>query len=226
MYLLAVDTTTRWGSVALLRDTQVLGEVRFVEEGGGHSRTVLPAVECLLRLAGLAPAAIEAYVVAVGPGSFTGVRVGISTVQGLAQAAQRPALGLTSLDALAAKMHGLSHTLVPMVDAYRDQVYAAVYDGEMRPIRAGEAVAPDAWLDDLPPGAAFLGDGATRYRELIRARHPQAVFPDRSSFLAASLGRLAAPRLAAGEGGEAASLRPLYLRAPDARLPAARAVPR
>src|SRR5688572_11244741 len=100
MHLLAIDTTTRWGSVALLRDGEVRGEVRFVEDGGGHSRTVLPAVELLLRAAGLAPPDVEAYAVALGPGSFTGVRVGISTVQGLVLGSGRPALGLSSLEGL------------------------------------------------------------------------------------------------------------------------------
>lgn len=225
MFLLAVDTTTRWGSVALLRDGEVRGEVRFVEEGGGHSRTVLPAVEALLRFAGVAPGQMEAFAVALGPGSFTGVRVGVSTVQGLALGSGRPALGLSTLEALAAKMRGRSHTLVPMVDAYRDQVYAAVYDEALQEKRPAEAVAPEAWLRDLPPGAAFLGDGATRYHETIRAHHPQALFPDRTVFLAAAVGRLAAPRLAAGEGVEAAALRPLYLRPPDARLPSRPAAP-
>jgi tRNA threonylcarbamoyladenosine biosynthesis protein TsaB len=211
--------------VALLRDGDVRGEVRFVEEGGGHSRTVLPAVETLLRFAGLKPAELDAYAVALGPGSFTGVRVGISTVQGLALGSGRPALGLGSLDALAAKMRGASATLVPMIDAYRDQVYAAVYDAELRRQRPGQAVSPEAWLAGLPEGTAFLGDGAARYRQTILASSRQAVFPDRSFFLAATLGRLAAPRLAAGEGGDAATLRPLYLRAPDARLPAPRVAP-
>ena len=219
MHLLAIDTTTRDGSVALLKDGELRGEVRVVEDGGGHSRTILPAVDGLLRLHGLTPGQLDAFAVALGPGSFTGVRVGISTIQGLALGSGRPALGLTSLEALAAKMSGASHTRVAMVDAYRDQVYAAVFDAEGRTLREPEAIAPDAWLKDLHAGAAFAGSGATRYRDLIRSVQPDAVFPGCSSFLAAALGRLAAPRLARGEGGEAALLRPVYLRAPDARLP-------
>ena len=219
MFLLAIDTTTSRGSVALLQDEEVRGEVRFVEEGG-HSRTLFPAVETVLRLAARPPADVDAYAVAVGPGSFTGVRIGISTVQGLALGSGRPVLGITSLEALAARLIGTSEALVAVMDAYRDQVFVAAYDPELRPTRAPEAVAPDGpWLDELPPRPALLGDGARRYRDAMHARRPDAVFPERSLFLAGTLGRLAAPRLARGEGIDAAALRPSYLRSPDIRLP-------
>ena len=225
MNLLAVDTTSRYGSVALLTGGELRGEVRLVESGA-HSRTLFPAIELLLRVAGLAPGDVDAYAAAVGPGSFTGVRIGVSTVQGLALASGRPVLGLTSLEALAGRMQGAAGALVAMVDAYRDQVYVAVYDGaDLRERVAPVAVTPEAWLADAPAGAAFLGDGALKYREQIRALRPDAVFPDKSLFLASTIARLAAPRLARGEGHEAAALRPVYLRAPDIRPAAPAASP-
>ena len=224
MNLLAVDTTSRYSSVALLTDGELRGEIRLVETGA-PSRRLFPAIESLLNLAGVRAMDVDAYAAAVGPGSFTGVRVGISTVQGLALGSGRPVLGLTSLEALAGCMRGAADTLVAMVDAYREQVYVAVYDGDLRERAAPMAVTPQAWMAEAPASAAFLGDGALKYRETIRSLRPDAVFPDKSLFLAATVGRLAFPRLARGEGGDASTLRPVYLRAPDIR-PSPEAAPR
>jgi tRNA threonylcarbamoyl adenosine modification protein YeaZ len=216
MRLLSVDTTTACGSVALLEDTEVAGEVRLREEF--HSRTLFGAIQYLLGTLGVRPAGVDAYVVAVGPGSFTGVRVGLSTVQGLGLASGKPCLGLSSLLGLAAQMRGTAEVLVPIMDAYRDQVFAAVYDSDLTVQREPAAVDLGALLAELPArSVAFLGDGATRYRERLLQARPDAVFPERSFFLAGALGRLAAPCLAKGEGVAAGALRPLYLRTPDIR---------
>jgi len=224
MNLLAVDTTSRFSSVALLTDGELRSETRLVE-GGAPSRNLFPAIESVLKLAGMQPADVDAYAAAVGPGSFTGVRVGISTVQGLALASGRPVLGLTSLEALAGRMRGAADTLVAMVDAYREQVYVAVYDADLQELVAPMAASPQGWIAKAPASAAFLGDGALKYAETIRALRPDAVFPDKSLFLAATVGRLAFPKLARGEGGDASTLRPVYLRAPDIR-PSPEAAPR
>jgi tRNA threonylcarbamoyladenosine biosynthesis protein TsaB len=214
LLILSIDTTTRWGSVALLDGPTLRNEIRFHHET--HSRTVFPAIESLLRLAGRAPTEVEAYVVATGPGSFTGVRVGIGAAQGLSLASGRPCLGLSSLVGLAAKIEGAAPTLVPVVDAYREgQVFAAVYEPDLRERRPPAGFRIDELLASLSGPAAFLGDGASRYREAIRTARPDAVLPERSLYLAGALGRVGAARLAAGEGGAAAELRPTYLRAPD-----------
>jgi tRNA threonylcarbamoyladenosine biosynthesis protein TsaB len=224
MWLLAVDTTTPWGSVAVLRDGSVEAELRLHEET--HSRSLFGAVAHLLRGVGLGPKGLDAFAVAVGPGSFTGVRVGVSTVQGLALGSGRPALGLSSLLGLAGKMQGRAKWLVPMVDAYRGQVFAAVYDSDLRVRREGEAVAPEVVLPGLEGGSiAFLGDGVVRHRDMLKATRPDAIFCDRSFFLASTLGQLAFPRLARGEGGPPSALRPLYLRPPDIRVSSPRQVP-
>jgi tRNA threonylcarbamoyladenosine biosynthesis protein TsaB len=215
MNLLSIDTTTPWFSVAVLRDGEVRAEHRLCEDGG-HSRALFVAIEHLMRALALAPTDIDAYVVAVGPGSFTGVRIGVAGVQGLALGSSRPCLGLTSLLGLAAKLRGTGAvTLVPMIDAYRDQVYGAVYDRELRPQVEPVAIDPEALLAQTTGPIAVLGDGARRYRERILAARPDAVFGERSLFLAAALGQVAYPRLAAGEGIAASALLPLYLRAPD-----------
>lgn len=219
MRVLAIDTTTANGSVALAEGEEVQGEVRF-RVTDSHSAHVLPAAEFLLRTLDLSPAAVDGYAVTTGPGSFTGLRVGIATVQGLALGAGRPCVGVPALDVLAARIVGTAETLVAMVDAYRDEVYAAIYerDGRIRGERA--VLPPEGVLAQLPEAAAFIGDGAARYRERIVAARPQSLFPCRSLFLAGTLARVGGARLAAGEGTSPDALRPLYLRGADIRRPA------
>jgi tRNA threonylcarbamoyladenosine biosynthesis protein TsaB len=217
--VLAVDTTTERGSVALAEDDTVRGEVRLLSPDG-HSRRLLPAVEFLLGSLGLRPAEVEGFAVTTGPGSFTGLRVGLSTVQGLALGSGRPCLGMSALDVLAARIAGAATVTVAVMDAYRGEVYARVYDGAGRPSGPPSVEAPEALLARVAGGAAFVGDGVERYRELFLSR-PGAVLPARGLYLAGTLGRLAAPRLRAGEGTAPAELRALYLRAPDIRKPSA-----
>lgn len=216
MRVLAVDTTTPWGSVALVDGDSVAGEIRLRSERG-HSERLLPGIAFLLEGLGLPPGEIEAYAVAIGPGSFTGLRVGISTVQGLALASGRPCLGVCALDVLAERIRGAAPCLVAMIDASHAEVFAAVYDAEARLKGERAALAPAALLETIPDEAAFSGDGALRYRSEILARRTRALFPDRSLYLAGTLGRLAAPRFAAGEGFAPQALRPLYLRGPHIR---------
>jgi tRNA threonylcarbamoyladenosine biosynthesis protein TsaB len=218
--VLAVDTTTPRGSLAVIDGEELLGEVRLLSQAG-HSARLLPAVAFLLEGLGLRPADLHGFAVALGPGSFTGLRVGISTVQGLALAAGRPSLGLSALDVLAHRICGSAELLVPLMDAYRDEVFAATYDTEARQMSPPVAAVLESVLEGLPAGSlALAGDGAQRYRDRIRVRRPDALFPGRSLFLASTLARLAEPRLAAGEGGGPEALRPLYLRDAAIRRPA------
>jgi len=214
--VLAVDTTTERGSVAVTEDDSVSGEVR-VASPEGHSRRLLPAVDFLLQSLGLRPADLDAFAVTTGPGSFTGLRVGLSTVQGLALGAGRPCLGVSALDVLAARIAGAAPVLVALMDAYRGEVYGALYDEDGRPSGPATVEPPETLVARVPEIAAFVGDGARRHRELILSLRPRAVLPARSLFLAGTLGRLAGPRLQRGEGVAPAALRPLYLREPSIR---------
>ena len=220
MLILAVDTSSERQSVALVEAGTVRAELRL-RGVDTHSRRLLPSVAFLLETLGLAPAAVEAYAVSVGPGAFTGLRVGISTVQGLALASGRPCLGLSALDVLAARIAGAAPVLAVMIEAYRGEVYGALYDAEARPLSAGAALPPGEFLARVPDGpVAFIGEGARRHRELVVAQRPEARFPRRSLYLAGTLGRMAEPRLAAGQGVPPEALRPLYLREAQIGKPA------
>ena len=200
-----------------MNDAEILGEVRLVAPDR-HSRVLVPAIELLLKAADLEPAQVEGFAVAVGPGSFTGLRVGISTVQGLGLATGRPCLGASALDILAASARGEALPVLALRDAFRGEVYWTMFGAE-----GGVAGAPprlgrlNEALAEAPPGCAFVGDAALSHRAVIEDRVPGACFPRFEPFLAATLGQWAAPRLHAGLGGGPESLRPLYVRGADIR---------
>jgi tRNA threonylcarbamoyladenosine biosynthesis protein TsaB len=219
--ILAVDTSGETGSVALVEGGEARGEVRL-RPPVGHSLTLLPSIEFLLKALGMAPLDVEGYAIALGPGSFTGVRVGLGTVQGLALASGRPCLGLSNLDVLAARIAGEADCLVAMVDAYRGEVWTRRYDREARPLGPAVRQGPDAALADLPSSVALTGNATTVYAALLAEKAPLARVPPRSPHLAGRLGVLAEPRLAAGEGAPPEALRPVYLRDADIRVSSAR----
>ena len=211
MLVLAVDATTTRQSVALVREGQVLADVRLASKTA-LSRRLMPAIDFMLATLDIRPLEVDAYAVTTGPGSFTGVRVGLSTVQGLALAAGKVVIGLSGLDVLAARARGEGAPIVPLVESERGEVYAGVFDAMGQPTQPAGSWPRDAVIAALPGGALVVGDGAERHRAQIEATRTDVRFSARSSFLAATLGLLAEPRLQAGEGIPPRELRPLYLR--------------
>ena len=211
MRVLAIDTTTTRGSVALVEDGQVAGQLRVIT-ADGHSRWLLPAVEQLLHQQGLAVLELDGFAVATGPGSFTGQRVGIATVQGLALGTSRPCVGLSALEVLAS-LAGEDGPVVALMDAWRDEVYACVYDAG-RPLGPATAGPLADLAPLLPPRPLFVGDGAVKLHDQIVGLWPGARVLETDLFLAAPLGRLAEQALRRGGGAGPESLLPLYLRGP------------
>jgi tRNA threonylcarbamoyladenosine biosynthesis protein TsaB len=209
--VLAVDTTTPRGSVALVGDEGTLGEARVLASDG-HSRWLLPAVDALLRGVGCAPAEVDAFAVTCGPGSFTGLRIGLSSVQGLALASGRPCVGVSALDVLALCAGGGETPLVAAMDAFRGETYLAAYDEAARPLGPPRVGVLEELAADLPPGAAFVGDAAISQRARIERVAAGARFPQVDLFLSVALGRVALERARRGETVSASQLRPLYLR--------------
>ena len=217
MLILALDTTTRGGSCAIAR-----GRVVLREEGSDPSQPPaarLPAdLMALLAREGVSLDAVEAFAVAIGPGSFTGLRIGIATMQGLAFAAGRPLLGISGFDALADIAR--KPRVGALVDAWRGEVYAALYE-DGRPRAEPIVAAPDAVLAGWGHAPiTFVGDGADTYRDLIRTRlGPNAQFAEPiAPLLAGGIARLAAAAIERGEGPPPQAIRPLYVRRADAEL--------
>jgi tRNA threonylcarbamoyladenosine biosynthesis protein TsaB len=209
--VLAVDTATRWCSVALVEGEAVEGEVRL-SQVDRPSASLLPTVEFLLAQLGLEMAALDGFAVATGPGSFTGLRVGLSTVQGLALATGRPCIGVSGLDLAAWRLRGCAEHLVILGDAHRDEHYGGLYDAQGC-LLGEHSVGPLAeLLARVPSGAAFWGQEMQGLKQRIQAHDPSASFPHRGPYLAASLGAWALERFEAGDGGSPAQLRACYVR--------------
>jgi tRNA threonylcarbamoyladenosine biosynthesis protein TsaB len=215
--VLAVDTTTERGSLAVVSEEGVLAEVR-VRTGAGHSRWLLPAVETVLGGLGLAASELDGFAVTTGPGSFTGQRVGLSSVQGLALACDRRCVGLSALDTLGLAAAGSGERIVALINAFRGEVYWALYDRAGTRLVGPEVGPLEQALARAPAGAAFAGDAVAQARARIEAGVAAALFPQVELHLAAALGRAALVRLAAGDAVVASELRPLYLRGADIRM--------
>ena len=198
MLTLAFDTATNVATCALVRDGELVGDRR------SRAVTVLADADALLREAALGPADLDLLVVGVGPGSFTGLRIGLAAARGLAVALDLPVAGVSTLDALAAGAPGA----VPVIDARRREVFALV-GGEPRCL-------PPAGLA-VEPGRTYVGDGAVRYRSTIECAGG-TVPPDESEL---HVPRARFHALLAGEAGPAELVEPVYLRLPDAERAAA-----
>jgi tRNA threonylcarbamoyladenosine biosynthesis protein TsaB len=218
MIILAVDTTTPSGSVALLRDDGLLGEFNL-ESATTHSTRLLTSIDLLLRASGLDIQGVDAYAVAAGPGSFTGIRIGLSAVKSLAFASGKLVAPVSTLEALASKVAAPPVRLAcPVLDAKKGEIYAALF--EVRSGRLEESIPqaaydPDAFFARLPAHrvTSFIGNGLALYRDkLLTYVRDKARFPRRSPFIAAEVGCLGHRLLLEGKGVPAGALEPVYFR--------------
>ena len=161
--ILAVDTSGPVAGCAVMRNG-LIAYTAALRVGLTHSQTILPAVDAALRATGLRCEDMDAFAAVTGPGSFTGVRIGVCMVKGFAHAVNRPCCAVNALEALAMNAVGFAGLVCPILDARRGQVYCAAFDTSSgRPARMLEdaALPLEAFLQALPPDAplAFLGDG-------------------------------------------------------------------
>lgn len=223
MKILAIDTSQKTVSAALLADNVIRADI-FVDGGRHHSETLLPVIEEVFRLAGLEPDAMDLFAVTIGPGSFTGLRIGATTIKGLALATGKPVVGVSTLDVLAlnATPEG-KHMICPMLDAQKNQVYTALYNPTKGPgmekIREERIVAVDSWLQELEADILFLGDGAVRYSPVIHGRFSSAARIAEGHLnhvKAAAVAFLARDKFERGEQLDLLTFTPCYLRPSEA----------
>lgn len=223
MITLCLDTTTGPSSVAISRDGQVLAESLLAAPAKRQSAWLLPELERLLTSCVLTINQIDLFACSIGPGSFTGVRTGVATIQGLALAGAKPCVGISTLALLAGNLPYATHPVCPMLDARKDEVYAGLYRcaDQPTPLLVDCATAPAAFLQRLDGPTIFLGDGAQRYRDLIvAALGSQALFaPPSHRMPHASHGiPLAEAAYQAGLAHRPEQLLPNYLRLSEAEL--------
>lgn len=221
--LLAIESATADASVALLRGDAVVAE-RMAPADRPASESLLPTVLALLDEAGVALAALDAFAVSIGPGSFTGLRVGVATVKGLAFGAAQPVVPVPTLAALASRAGRDDACVAGVLDARRDEVYAAIHDGDGAARFGPTVVRAPALADALASHAgvrpiAVVGDGVAVVEAELAARFGARVAfvpPPDGAPHAVAVGRLAQRLLAAGRGTSAASVAPVYVQRAEA----------
>lgn len=226
MRILAIDTTSHAGSVALLRDLDVIAVIASAEDEPYSSR-LFRDVDRLLRESGVPPPAVDLYAVATGPGSFTGVRVGIAAVKAWAEVYAKPVAGVSAMEALAAQTASTEPLAAGVADAHRGLLFAGLYerrDGALR--RRGDDVvlAPSeslAYLVEQARGTSFVirtaaADAVCAALVAHPARGARVEAADPA--LAPTIGRLAHARAQRGELMDALTLDAHYVRRSDAEL--------
>ena len=228
-HILAFDTSAQFTSLAVCAGERVLIE-EHVASDGKHAELLLPRLQDALGRAGLALGDVDLLAVGIGPGSFTGVRVGVATAKGLGLALQKPVIGVVSLEALAqeAAASVTASWIAPCLDAYKGELFAALYErsaGQLTlrvgPFHGAPALV-QARLAAESGGAplALVGGGVARYPELLRGgcaleAPTEPLLAPRARVVA----RLALARFERGEVPALRSVAPLYLRDSDAQLP-------
>lgn len=224
--VLALDTSGASASVALLRGAVLIQEI-LIHRGAHHSESLLPAVEDLCRNTGIPLETVDLLACTVGPGSFTGLRIGMSTVKGFAFASGRPVAAVSTLEALSRGVGPSPFPVCPLLDARKGQIYGAVY--RYRSDSVIECTGPErlsdiaSFLEDILTPALFVGDGALAYRDQITAKMGTAcLFADalQAHVRAAIVGRIGYECFLAGKTETALSLTPRYLRLSEAETAA------
>ena len=222
MNILAIDTATQSCSVALATDTTILGEILIHEQY--HSETLIRLIEDLLEKTSSDRHQLNGIAVSIGPGTFTGLRVGISTAQGLALALGLPLVGVSSLEILTHQVLP-AQNICPMIEANKGKVYTCLYTvGDQEGIkRATQETVTDIepWVSTLQDVTVFTGPAALRYKNRILASCPgRALFVPVAMALprASTLATLARERFSEAKGNVPEQVTVQYIRPPDAML--------
>ena len=215
MKLLAVDTSSPAATAAVIGDNHILASYT-VQNGNTHSRYIMPMIADMLEKCGESVGSMDAFAVALGPGSFTGLRIGIATVKGFALAANKPVVGISSLECAANNLFFAENVLVcPIFDARHGNVYNAVFENGVR--RCDDRlIAMEALLAELSgQRTIFVGDGVPAYAVQIQAvMGQQAVLAPqyRQNQRADALAQLAYQRALDGKFTDIGALSAIYLR--------------
>ncbi len=222
MKVLAIETATMLGSVALLDDKEgLIGEIR-VNISVAHAERLMPSVDYLLGASRISIKDIDAFAVSIGPGSFTGLRIGLSTVKGFCYATGKPIVAVPTLDAFAMAIHFSPYQRCPMLDARKNEVYTALYrdeDGLCKKIMPETVIKPADLLKDIKEPTIFMGEGAKIYKNIIRdTLGSNAIFapPSRMVPAASTVAEAAVDRLKQGLTANPVSLTPFYIRKSEA----------
>ena len=219
MRILAFETSAKAASVALLQDGKLLAE-SYQNTGLTHSQTLMVMAQDMLNQCGLSVGDLDAVAVAAGPGSFTGVRIGVAAAKGLAWGSEKPCYGVSTLESMALALGAFQGTVCPVMDARRSQVYNALFaaeHGALSRLCEDRAVALEDLAQELltmPQPIFLVGDGSELTYRTLKDRVPGLVLPPehRMHQRAGGVALAAMAAAARSESGDAAALQPNYLR--------------
>lgn len=222
MKILGIDTSTPIGSVALIDDDNIVAEhtLNIVQ---AHSSRLMSAIDTVLKWGEITPDALDGCAVGIGPGSFTGIRIGVATVKSLCYAVDKPIVGVSTLEAIAYNLRWTDGFVCPILDARRSEVYGSVFHGGAKWQRLTDdlCLPIDAFLDELDSHISsdsiiiFVGDGLVPYGDAVRERLDKtACFADAIFNVprGATIAKLGAQRLKHGDSDSYWTLVPNYVR--------------
>jgi tRNA threonylcarbamoyladenosine biosynthesis protein TsaB len=219
MKILAVDTSGINCSVCIIDEASVLAEFSQCS-GTTHSQSLMPMIYEMQKYSGITPEDIDVFACSIGPGSFTGLRIGISTIKGMALSLNKPVIGVPSLVGLAYNIPYFNGLICPIIDAKNNNVYSAIFEYKDKPIMMGSYISEgfESLIDVLKTKESdilFIGDGAIAYKDkLISEFGNKAIFSPihLNNQLAISIAKAAMDKASLGEFDDYNSLVPLYLK--------------
>ncbi|MGQ9647569.1 MAG: tRNA (adenosine(37)-N6)-threonylcarbamoyltransferase complex dimerization subunit type 1 TsaB [Thermodesulfobacteriota bacterium] len=224
MRILGIDTSTACGGIGLIHDERIISDY-LLNVSVTHSERLLSGVDFVLRKAGYALEDLDGLAISLGPGSFTGVRIGVSTVKGLAFAVKKPVVGVSTLDVLASQVSPTPYLICPIIDAKKGETYSAFYRYEDldRPKRLSEyqVLRPEVLSRMVNEPTIFLGDGVKTYGDHLRTWLKSfAIFSPPTFHIphGSAVARLGIELLLRGETLDLAAFIPLYVRRSEAEI--------
>lgn len=223
MKILAIDTATKTGSVAITSGDSILSE-RLLNVDTTHSENLLPAIEEMTSETAFVLGEIDLIAVTLGPGSFTGIRIGVGSVKGLALALDKPVVGVSTLESMAANFPCADRIIKPVIDARKSEVYTADFtwkNGALKRLSDDRVEAPEKMLEGVSKNTIFVGDGLLKYGDLIKDTvGDKAFFADHffSYIRASAVARLGQANFEEKGGLDLASFTPVYLRRSEAEV--------
>ena len=223
MKILAVDTSTTSCSVAVVEQYSLLSEATIVREQT-HSKHLMDLIHTVLDFSGLKLADMDGLAVTRGPGTFTGLRIGISSIKGLAVAAAKPVVGVSSLEALAMQCAGSEYLVCPLIDARKGEVYFSRYrfqDGVLKREVPEKVLPPVQAVSDIQEACLLVGSGAVLYHdELMETLAEKAFFalPGQNTIRASTVAYLSIKKFVQNDIDDAAAFVPSYVRKSDAQI--------
>lgn len=220
MKILALDTSSITATVAVLEEERLVGEY-ILNHKLTHSQKLIPMMEELLKSCEIKPEDIDVFAVSLGPGSFTGLRIGTTTIKAMAQALSKPVVGISTLEGLAYNLPFSSEYICPMIDAQKNLVYSALYfwqDNKLQEAIVQEVFEIEKLLEELKQlgkKVIFIGDAVEKHKEgIIASLGEFAIFPPAYVRMprASSIAALAVEKLKMGEEKDAADIIPIYMR--------------